>query len=87
MADANITLKDALKQLEALGNEKVRAHNKKNGARFLRAVSLRSPRSGSTKWCVGKVEPSNETIETLPCSTMALGPCMSIRGRNPRGRQ
>lgn len=32
MAKANITLKDTVKQLEALGNEKVRAHNKKNGA-------------------------------------------------------
>jgi len=33
MANANITLKETLKQLEALHNEKVRTHNKKNGAR------------------------------------------------------
>lgn len=32
MTNANITLRDALKQLEVLGNEKVRALNKKNGA-------------------------------------------------------
>jgi 3-methyladenine DNA glycosylase AlkD len=32
MPNANITVKDALKQLEALGNEKVRAHNTKYGA-------------------------------------------------------
>ena len=32
MVNANITVKDVLKQLEALGNEKVRAHNTKYGA-------------------------------------------------------
>jgi 3-methyladenine DNA glycosylase AlkD len=32
MPNANITVKDALQQLEALGNDKVRAHNTKYGA-------------------------------------------------------
>ncbi|MCG3197791.1 MAG: hypothetical protein GHCLOJNM_02282 [bacterium] len=32
MAKATLTLKDTLKQLEALGDEKVRAHNRKHGA-------------------------------------------------------
>lgn len=32
MPNANITVKDVLKQLEALGDEKVRAHNRKWGA-------------------------------------------------------
>lgn len=32
MVNATITLKDALEQLAALGNEKVRKHNKKHGA-------------------------------------------------------
>ena len=32
MPNANMTVKDALEQLEALGDEKVRAHNTKFGA-------------------------------------------------------
>jgi hypothetical protein len=32
MPNANITVEDALKQLEALGDEKVRAHNTRFGA-------------------------------------------------------
>ena len=32
MPNANVTVKDAIKQLKALGNEKMRAYNTKNGA-------------------------------------------------------